>query len=116
MCEYSFSDAWDTFVKDLMKQMFVEGMTVFGAALGSWNSEVSSTPALVGIQNNLPITNQNLLQLALCIENQNRFISQEREKYSTANFIDTVKTLATSVNDMWTDFRSFSTLPTSETL
>ena len=109
------TDAWDTFVKNQMKQMFTEGMTVFGAVLGKKIAEVSPMSALVGVQNNLAITNQNLLQLAQCIENQNRLIRQERVKYSTASFIHTVKTLATSFNDMWADFHSFSTLPTSET-
>ena len=109
------TDSWDTFVKVQMKEMFTEGMAVFGAVIGRKIAEASPANSLVGVQTNLAITNENLLQLAQCIESQNNLIRKEREKYSTSNFIDAVKTLSSSVNDMRADFRKFASLPASET-
>ena len=90
-------------------------MAVFGAVIGRKIAEASPANALVGVQTNLAITNENLLQLAQCIESQNNLFRKEREKHSTSNFIEAVWTLSSSANDRRADFRKFASLPASET-
>ena len=67
-----------------------------------------------GAQHALHITKQNLSQLADVIKAQNRLIEQERAKLGEGGFINTVKTLTQSVNNLRADFRSYQSRPASE--
>ena len=110
----SQTDSWEDFMRCQMKELFTAGMTAFANVMGQKMQRYPPPVELQGVQHSLDTTNQNLLQLAQCIEAQNKLILEERAKYSDATFLAAVKTLGNSVNDLRTEFKSYQQRPVSE--
>ena len=110
----SQTDSWEDFMQCQMKELFTTGMTAFANVMGQKMQRYPPPVDLQGVQNSLDTTNKNLLQLAQCVEAQNKLILEERAKYSDATFLAAVKTLGISVNDLRTEFKSYQQRPVSE--
>ena len=104
----------ETILRPMMAQMMKDSMMVFAQIMGQKLKETILEADPQGAQHALHVTNQNLSQLADVIKAQNRLIEQERAKLSEGAFINTVKTLRQSVNDLRADFRSYQSRPASE--
>ena len=101
-------------VKPIVKEMWLEGMSVFACAMGQKLREFAPAAEMQGMKHSLDVTNQNLAQLAQCIEAQNRITQEERARFSDGVFADSIKTLNHSINDLRADFRSYQSRPASE--
>ena len=104
----------ESILRPMMAKMIKDSMMVFAQVMGQKVKETILEADPQGAQHALNITNQNLSQLADVIKAQNRLVEQERAKLGEGAFINTVKTLTQSVNDLRADFKSYESRPASE--
>ena len=97
-----------------MKDMMGESFKIFAQVLGEKFATYHPTEALQGIQSALACQNQNMLQLAQCIEKEVLESRKQHLKLGENPLASAISTLTKFVDDLRTDFPAYTARPASE--
>ena len=109
------TDSLDRIVQASMKEMMGERFKTFAQVLGEKFAPNHPTEALQSIQSALACHNQNMLQLAQCIEKEVLESRKQHLKLGENFQASAISTLTQSVDDLCTDFPAYTKRPASKT-